>query len=146
MTQETDDLMVGLALRRVAERYALAVDTVDGALFAAQFTDDGVLESPRGRFVGKDALKSVPAMVRVRYLRTFHAVLNLVPAIVGDTAEAETYSIARHFFSDAAGQALCHEMTIRYQDRFKKTAAGWLLANRRLVVDAARTFPVDGPH
>ncbi len=68
-----------------------------------------------------------------------------MPTISGDTAAAETYAIARHFFRDAAECHLCYEMTIRYQDCFEKTAAGWRLASRTLVVDATRTFPVDEP-
>jgi hypothetical protein len=143
MTESTDEVLAGFALRRVVERYAFAVDRGDGALFAAQFTEDGVLDAPRGRFVGREALRGVPAMVQGRYDRTFHAVLNFLPTVSGDRAEAETYAIARHFFRDAAGQSLCYEMTIRYQDRFRKSEAGWLLSSRTLVLDATRTFPVD---
>src|SRR5690606_9738220 len=76
-----------VALRQVAERYAVAVDRNDAALFAAQFTEDGALIALRGEFVGREALAGVPPMVKERYRRTFHAVLNQVLAIAGDTAE-----------------------------------------------------------
>lgn len=142
MVAQADDLMTGLAIRRLADCYALAADTCDGDLFAAQFTADGVLEAPRGRFVGRQALTGVPRMLREHYCRTFHAVLNQVPVINGDEASAQTYSIARHFFRDGTGQPLCTEMTIRYQDRFRQTANGWLFFRRELVVDATRTFQV----
>ena len=105
MTHESDELLTALALRRLVERYALAVDTGDGALFAQQFTADGVLDAPRGRFVGHDALRTVLPMMRERYAKTFHAVLNFVPTISGDTAAAETYAIALHFFRDEIGRA-----------------------------------------
>lgn len=143
MEPQADDLMTGLAIRRLADRYALAVDTGDGELFAAQFTTDGVLEAPRGRFAGRQALSGVPQMLRERYSRTFHAVLNQVPEIVDDQASAQTYSIARHFFHGGAGQQQCTEMTIRYLDRFQRTADGWLFTRRKLVVDAIQTFQVD---
>lgn len=143
MVPKADDLITGLAIRRLADRYALAVDTGDGELFAAQFTADGVLEAPRGRFVGRRALSGVPQMLRERYSRTFHAVLNQVPEIINDEASAQTYSIARHFFHNEARQRHCTEMTIRYLDRFLHTADGWLLSRRELVVDATRTFQVD---
>lgn len=143
MVPQADDLMTGLAIRRLADRYALAVDTGDGELFAAQFTTDGILEAPRGRFAGRRALSGVPQMLRERYSRTFHAVLNQVPEIIDDEASAQTYSIARHFFHEGAGQRHCTEMTIRYLDRFQLTADGWLFSRRELVVDAIQTFQVD---
>jgi hypothetical protein len=144
MAESADqDLLTGLALRQVAERYAAAVDRNDGDAFAAQFVEDGVLEAPRGRFVGRAELSTIPALVRRHYRKTFHAVLNQLADVSGDRARAETYGIARHFFSDEAGQPLCYEMTIRYQDEFAREALGWLLARRALVLDATQTFRVD---
>lgn len=140
---DVQELLTGLALRRLAERYAVAADRRDPELFAAQFTEDGVLEAPRGRFVGREALQTVIPMLREHYARTFHAVLGQVPEIGGSRATAETYSIARHFFRDEAGRRACYEMTIRYQDTFEHTDRGWLFSRRELVVDATRTFPVD---
>lgn len=143
MDQRRDELLAGLELRRVAERYAFAVDRGDGALFAAQFVSDGVLESPRGRFAGWDELATVPVVSKQRYLATFHAVLNQLAEVARETASAETYCIARHFLRDADGRCNCHEMTIRYQDQFRRSNGTWLLARRKLVVDAFWTFPVE---
>jgi hypothetical protein len=140
---DVQELLTGLALRQLAERYALAVDRRDAELFAAQFTENGVLEAPRGRFVGREALQTVIPMLRERYARTFHAVLGQVPEFSGSRATAETYSIARHFFRDEVGRSACYEMTIRYQDTFEHTDQGWLFSRRELVVDATRTFLVD---
>lgn len=106
MSEQTEDLLLGLALRGVAERYAYAADTGDGDLFAAQFLDDGVLESPRGLFEGPAALATVPALLRARYTETFHAVLNQVVHPAGEGAEAVTYCIARHFWPGGAGDLL----------------------------------------
>ncbi len=143
MTAGVDELLTAFALRQVAERYAVAVDRRDGELFAAQFTKAGVLEAPLGRFEGRRALQAIPGTMAARYLKTFHAVLNLVPEIAGGTARAETYCIARHFFRDAGGAFLCYEMTIRYQDAFERTGEGWLLSRRKLILDAAHTFAVE---
>lgn len=140
--RDDSDLLAGLALRRLAERYAVAADRRDGVLFADQFTEDGELIAPRGHFVGRTALRTVPRVLD-RYVKTFHAVLNQVVEIGADSTEGETYCIARHFFHDKAGRFLCYEMTIRYQDRFRLTADGWLLARRELVTDATHTFAVD---
>jgi hypothetical protein len=131
-----------VALRLVAETYAMAVDRGDGPLFAAQFTADGVLEAPRGTFEGQRALEGVPAMMKRLYDRTFHAVVALVPVFDGDTAEAQTYTLARHFYRAASdGQEYCYEMTVRYEDSFRRTDAGWRLARRRLVLVGDSTMP-----
>ncbi len=141
-----EQLLATLAMRRVAESYAIAVDRVDGEAFAAQLVEDGVLVAPLGRIEGRQALSAVPRRVAERYARTWHAVFNLVPSIEGDMARAETYGIARHFMRDTSGRVLCYEMTLRYDDTFTRTEKGWLLAERRLLLDATHTFPVASRH
>ncbi len=138
-----NDLLDCLALRRLAERYAVAVDRGDGDMFAAQFTRDGELLATRGRFVGRAALATVPAMMRGLYLKTFHAVLTQVADVKDDFATVETYSYARHFYRDREGRSMCYEMTIRYQDRCVRDDGAWLFARRELIVDAACRFPVE---
>jgi len=146
MTALEEELLATLAMRRTAENYAFAVDQVDGERFAAQFIKDGVLVAPLGNIVGRKALSEVPRRVAERYARTWHAVFNLVPVIKGDTARAETYGIARHFMRDSSGRPLCYEMTIRYADQFVRTDGGWLLAERKLQLDATHTFSVESRH
>ena len=143
MMRQTEELLLGMALRGVAERYALAADTGDGDLFAEQFTPDGVLEAPRGRFEGYASLATVPLLLRERYVETFHAVHNQVVQLSGDRAQAVTYCIARHFWNSGSGEFLCYEMTIRYLDSFVKEKEQWRLALRKLVVVGTRTFPVE---
>lgn len=143
MSGQTAELLLGLALRGIAERYALAADTGDGDLFAAQFTPDGLLDSPRGRFEGRAALATVPALLRDRYAETFHAVHNQVARRSGDEAQAVTYCIARHFWSAVTGDLLCYEMTIRYLDHFVCETGAWRLSRRKLVVLGTHTFPME---
>lgn len=140
MADDQATLLMDVALRRLSERYAYAVDSGDGDMFASLFTPDGVVESPRGKFEGLEQLRGIPAMVAGRYLKTFHAVLNQVLNAVEGGAEGETYCVARHYFRDPAGRYLCYEMTIRYQDRFARTADGWRLARRALVVVGTHTY------
>lgn len=137
------DLPDALALRRLADRYAVAVDRGDGEMFAAQFTTGGELLAPRGRFAGRAALAAVPGMMRELYLRTFHAVLTQAAEVAGDRASGETYCLARHFYRDGQGQPLCYEMTIRYQDAFARADGEWLFARRELIVDAACRFAIE---
>lgn len=134
------DLATRLALRDAAERYGMAVDRRDPELFAAQFTVDGVLAAPRGRYVGHEDLRKVPAMMAELYEATFHGVLSQVAEITGHVAKAETYCIARHFFHDGTGQHLCYEMTIRYQDDFVFSNQHWLFSRRELMVDFTHVF------
>ncbi len=143
MLADADALLAGLSLRRLAETYALAADRRDGALMAAQFTEDGVLVAPRGTFTGRAEIATVADVLATHYLKTFHGILGQVPSIERDTAAAETYCIARHFLRDSADRYLCYEMTIRYLDDFALTDKGWRFSRRELVVDATRTFPVE---
>lgn len=134
-----------VALRALADRYAVAVDRGDAEMFAAQFTADGLLVAPRGAFAGRERLAEVPPMMKGLYRRTFHAVLTQAIDVAGDEAAGETYCIARHWYDDKAGQPTCYEMTIRYRDRFRREAGRWLIARRELVVDATHRFAVDAP-
>lgn len=135
-----------VALRLVADRYALAVDEGDGAGFADQFTDDGLLIAPRGRFQGRDALSGVPDMMRGLYARTHHAVVGLVPEFSGDGATARTGTLARHFYCAGDGQEYCYEMVVRYDDTFRRTAEGWRLSRRELILLGDGTWPTGQQH
>ena len=139
----TGNLTDVYALRQVAERYAVAVDRRNVTMFAAQFTKDGWLEAPLGRFEGRDEIGSIIASMAERYEATFHGVLSFIAEIDGHQACAETYCIARHFFSRKAEGTRCYEMTIRYQDEFAIEEGCWRFSSRRLVVDARREFPVE---
>jgi hypothetical protein len=142
---DTEEFTTRLALREAAERYAISVDRRDPELFAAQFTGDGVLIAPRGRFAGHDELRKVPPMMAELYEGTFHGLLSQVAEIDGQAAKAETYCIARHFFHDSAGQHLCFEMTIRYQDDFALRDGHWLFSRRELLVDFTHVFQASAP-
>lgn len=137
----SDELLDALALRLVAERYASAVDGGDGEMFAAQFTADGILEAPRGRFVGRAQLAGVPAMMRRLYARTHHGIVGMAPVFEREAARAETRCYARHYFRDDAGVEQCYEMTVRYDDVFARREGAWLLSRRVLTLIGDATFP-----
>lgn len=139
---ETDRLLAGLETRLLVERYAGAVDRCDGPAFAALFTQDGVLEAPRGSFVGHEALSGVPAMMKKLYRRTWHGISGQVLDFDGDVAQGETYCLARHFYEAADGEPHCYEMTIRYADRFERVDGHWLIGRRALLLDAGHRFPL----
>lgn len=145
--QAQSDLLAAFAMRATAERYAMAVDRGDSELFSAQFIHDGVLEAPRGRFVGREQLAQVPPMMRRLYERTLHGVVGMVPVIIDcDRASAQTYTLARHYYRDRAGQEFCYEMTVRYEDEFQSEGGLWLLARRVLVLVGDATYPTGRAH
>lgn len=138
-----EELATAAALRRAAERYAYACDRRDPDLFASQFTEDGVLVAPRGTFIGHAQLRTVTDMLTERYLKTFHAVISQLPLIGEGEARAETYCIARHLYRASDGQLTCYEMTIRYQDEYRRISDAWLFSRRELVVDIGHRFAVE---
>jgi hypothetical protein len=101
-----------------------------------------VLVAPGRTWEGRTALATIPDTVRSRYQRTFHAVLQQVPEVSGDRARAETYCVARHLKAVPGATPFCYEMTIRYQDEFARTAAGWRFTRRELVVDWTQIYQV----
>ncbi|MFP7571726.1 nuclear transport factor 2 family protein [Marivita sp. S2033] len=137
-----------VALRFVAESYGMAVDRNDAARFAAQFTPDGILESPRGRFCGQAELASVPGMMAGLYDRTHHGVVGQVPVLSdGGVVRADTYTHARHYYAARRdGAEYCYEMTIRYEDRFVNNGDSWLLAHRILVLVGDATYRTGRDH
>lgn len=129
-----EDLLAAFEIRLVAERYAMAVDRGDGQLFADQFTPDGELSAPRGHFKGRDQLMTVPAMMQDLYDRTHHGVTGMVPEFSGKDASAQTYTYARHYYRAADNLEYCYEMTVRYDDHFRRIDEGWRLSSRKLVL------------
>lgn len=142
----SDDLSVALELRLLAERYAIAVDTGDSAMFAGLFTPDGVLEAPRGTYSGREELAGVPSMMQGLYARTHHGVVAMAPAIEGDKASARTHAYARHYYRAPDRREYCYEMTIVYEDEFRRTGEGWRLARRKLVMVGDATFSTGPLH
>ncbi|MGJ4859929.1 nuclear transport factor 2 family protein [Labrys sp. La1] len=140
MDDAAAETLASVELRLLAERYAMAVDRGDGALFAAQFTQGGVLVTPAGSFSGRAELATVPEIVRSRYEHTHHAVVGMVPVFDGDRANAQTYCHARHFYRTGARERMCYEMTIRYDDEFERARGRWLLSRRALTVVAETRF------
>ncbi|MDI6028526.1 nuclear transport factor 2 family protein [Corticibacterium sp. UT-5YL-CI-8] len=135
----SEEVISALELRALADRYAMAVDRGDGTLFAAQFTEDGVLNAPRGRFVGREQLATVPPMMVARYERTYHAVVGQVPVFGHDKADAQTYTFARHYYR-SGGEEFCYEMTVRYEDQFQRSGGRWLLSCRSLILVGETVF------
>ncbi|MFD4422903.1 nuclear transport factor 2 family protein [Agromyces sp. NPDC058484] len=137
-----EEWVARLEIRRCAEQYARAADTGDADLFIAQFATPGVIEAPDATYTGPEELRGVVVGLCSRFDATFHGVLNQTAEIAGETADAQTYCLARHFFRDRKGAASCFEMTIRYHDELVRNDGAWRFSRRRLEVIATQRFPV----
>jgi len=126
----------------LAHHYAAAVDDLDTAAAAALFTDDGVLVSPRGdpfgelvEHRGRAAIQA--ALDRVRALdATFHAVVGSVVRLdlEAGTAVGRIACIAHHVShrGDRIRDDVWH---LHYLDDYRRSAQGWSITRRELVVD-----------
>jgi len=108
--------------------YCYAADSYDGDLFASVFTEDGVLDTPKGNAVGREALK---VLCRDQFPRGFsfsmHFLHNPRIEVNGDTATGKFYWEASLTYTEtnvptrAAGT---------YDSRYVKTEEGWKIKEK----------------
>jgi uncharacterized protein (TIGR02246 family) len=130
-----------IAIQRLMYRYARCADQKDYAGFAEVFCEDAVFD-----FSGREVTprSAIEAMMHVldKYARTQHQVHNTLYEVEGDTATGETYCLAAHLL-DQDGRVLKIDMGIIYEDRLRRTAAGWRIALRKFQLLWTQTSPVD---
>ncbi len=135
------------AIRDLAYTYSKAVDRRDWTLLASCFTPDltfvlagQVYASSRDQF-----LWTVQGIAR--YHTTMHFNGNHLSEVRGDTAAAETYTIASHWYTKD-GREHEYVMGIRYRDELVRRdppQAGWLFKRRDLAVDWTRGEGLQNP-
>lgn len=124
------------ACERLIIAYARYADTCDDENFAALFTDDGRLHRGTDTVVGREAIRAAMG-TRRRDSVVRHLCSNiLVDVIDADTASAvSAMTLYRSFGSGEMPAALPPvEMIVDYHDRFRRTADGWRIADRRTVI------------
>jgi ketosteroid isomerase-like protein len=131
-----------VALRRLVDRYASAVDRRDAVEFVDLFYPDAVLQvfyghdaaAPTTESRGHEALARIPTRLGDRYIQTFHFVGNFLCEIRGEEATGEAYCLAHHVNSSPHG-GTDYVMAIRYQDVYRRGADGeWRFTHRRVLV------------
>jgi hypothetical protein len=142
-----------LALRGLVEGYARGADRREPDNVAALFTEDGRLiiyfedkhpgvDQPRelqGRTAIAGAMKGLE-----RYTVTTHFLgQQTVTFDDHDHASGETYCLAHHPF-ERDGRRLNRIMSIRYLDRYLRTAEGWRIVERTLITDWAEHRVMEG--
>jgi ketosteroid isomerase-like protein len=132
-----------IALRRLVDGYARAVDRGDPEAFVDLFEPDAVLqvfyepesEAPTTESRGHSALGEIPNRLKARYNRTFHFVGNHLCDVRGDEATGEAYCLAHHLTDNAHG-GTDYVMLIRYQDVYRRRSGdSWKFAHRQVLVD-----------
>jgi ketosteroid isomerase-like protein len=121
--------------------YAAAADRRDVAAFLAVFTDDARLRvSAPGApdeivrtYAGADELAQVPVRLG-RYESTSHLVGPADLRVDGDSARGEVHCVAHHL-----ERGTDKVLTIRYADVYRRTDAGWRIAERTVQVDRSET-------
>jgi ketosteroid isomerase-like protein len=132
-----------VALRRLVDGYARAVDRGDVEAFLELFEPDAVLqvfygsdsEGPTTESRGHSALGEIPTRVKSRYDRTFHFVGNHLCDVSGDDATGEAYCLAHHLTENAHG-GTDYVMLIRYHDVYRRRPDNpWRITRRNVLVD-----------
>jgi hypothetical protein len=127
------DLQTERELRRLAERYAMAMDTADYAELERVFVPDGALvvrapgrAEPMGRFdgPGRDGVGLIAQLLDELYESTMHHITNQIVQIDGDRATGRTYCLAYHICNDEQGRRL-ETIGVYYDENFVRTDDGW---------------------
>jgi 3-phenylpropionate/cinnamic acid dioxygenase small subunit len=128
-TLATEDL---LAIQQLYARYNHAIDSGDGAGWAACFTADGTFASATGTFAGTEQLTSFAAAFPSR-LKARHWTNNLVVDADGDGAKGTCYLMLLRLNEGAPASILT---TGIYRDQIVRDAGGWKFASRNVAGDA----------
>lgn len=138
------DVADRLAIAELLARYCACADANDPDGLAACFTADCLCDyGPPGTppEPGREARRAAAARDLALFAATSHHLSNVV--IEPDGADrARVRSTVYAWHRPLAGDATWH-LHAEYHDVVVRTAAGWLLAERRLLVAGAEGFPPD---
>ena len=142
---DLDQLADRLLIQAVQNRYALAHDLTDPAMYASVFTEDAELMSGGNVLAkGRDALFAVGESDRKR----FNAGAKPDERSFGTMRHVVTNSVVE-LTSDTTATAFCYVLTIaneegvgpqimsvgRYEDKFEKVDGQWLISQRVIAMD-----------
>lgn len=119
-----------LELRDLVVRYARIPDDRNYALVDEVFAPDAVLEGPGFKLEGVEQIRQGMQAIET-YSATLHSVHNHLVDLAGDEASGETYCVANHLLRKD-GRPTKLDWGIRYQDRYRRGAAGWRITRREL--------------
>ena len=128
--QEIEDRLAILALQ---VDYARAADSFDGELYAAVFTEDGVLDASQCGFPIAHGRQQIAALMNDAFRQQTHNIhlttTQRVLTIDGDRAAGFAYFFQRSLLRNGGRT----EFAGRYDDDYRRTEEGWKISRRVLV-------------
>jgi ketosteroid isomerase-like protein len=132
-SKEVQYLLDRIAIKDVICLYARGVDRGDMSVIAECFTPDAKLKTPKLTCNNRDEIVAMlPQMGQ--YRAQTHFMGNQLVEIDGDSAAAETYSLAIHVY-DRDGAQQEYVMGIRYLDRLALVDGKWRIRERSIQND-----------
>jgi ketosteroid isomerase-like protein len=132
-SKEVQYLLDRIAIKDVICLYARGVDRGDMNVIAECFTPDAKLKTPKLTCNNRDEIVAMlPQMGQ--YRAQTHFMGNQLVEIDGDSAAAETYSLAIHVY-DRDGAQQEYVMGIRYLDRLARVDGKWRIRERSIQND-----------
>jgi hypothetical protein len=147
LTGETADRV---AIRELIDAFAHDADRRETEKQTALFTPDGIIENIHtkpGREKETTILRGQKALAEgFATLKKFEVTMHFngqsTIQIHGDTANAETYCLAHHIYTEN-GQRLLMILGIRYNDMIVRVSGNWLFAKRQLHYDWVDRRPLN---
>jgi hypothetical protein len=122
------------AIRDLAYTYSRAIDRRDWKLLESCFAPEGDFILA-GVVYAKNRDEYIYTVQGIaRYERTMHFNGNHLSEVKGDTATAETYTVATHIYKQD-GVEKAYVMGIRYVDSLAKRNGTWAFTRRTVFVD-----------
>ena len=152
MNDASSEIADQVALRRLVDAYASAVDHRDVGAVTELFTDQGELvadfyRGPDGHPVVRSGRPEIHRSIEQgleRYVRTTHVVGGHVVDLDGDTARGEATCLAHHIY-ERAGEQRLFVMALHYRDDYVRDDGAWRFARRELRLDWSDDRPVGAP-
>jgi uncharacterized protein (TIGR02246 family) len=134
-----------VAIEQVLNRYCHKLDRGDVPAVVALFAEEAVLipeYEGTGPHEGRNAIQAwytrynAQTTAGTRGLR--HKISTAMIAVNGDTAESVCYLDADSVDPETGARSLAGG---RYEDKLVRRDGGWLISERRIIVDYASTLP-----
>lgn len=130
MTGPVKDVLAIMALQ---VDYARGADSFDGAVYAAVFTQDGILDASQCGFPVARGRQEIAAIMDDAFRQQTHNIHmtsnQRVLTIDGDEATGFAYFFQRSILKNGGHT----EFAGRYDDEYRRTADGWKISRRVLV-------------
>jgi SnoaL-like domain len=127
-----EELADRCAVNQLAKIYALGLDMRDYALCRSAFAPDAVNEGKEGMEPIDESLPKTFA-IAASFNATQHIVANQYVSLKGDEAMVWSYGIAHHKVKP--GEARDEIIAgVQYRDRCRRFPEGWLITERRVVI------------